>query len=63
LEAKEKMADTTIIDLEEKIKRVIKDLETLRSTGDSSRKLEVLTEYKSYLEDELRFLKNEKRHD
>lgn len=56
------MDDLTIKDLQEKIDKVIKDIEGLRSTGDSSRKLEVLSEYKSYLEDELRFLKNEKRH-
>ena len=55
------MSDLTIKDLEEKVKMVIKDMEALRLTGDASRKLEVLTEYKEYLEDEIKFLKNEKR--
>lgn len=55
------MSDLTITELEEKIAKVAKDLELLRSTGDASRKLEILNEYKSYLEDELRVLKNEKR--
>jgi len=55
------MTDLSITDLEEKVAKVAKDIELLRSTGDASRKLEILNEYKSYLEDELRFLKNEKR--
>jgi hypothetical protein len=54
------MNDLSLKELQEKIDKVTKDIEGLRSTGDSSRKLEVLTEYKKYLEDELRFLKNEK---
>ena len=55
------MNDLSITDLEEKVAKVTKDIELLRSTGDASRKLEILNEYKTYLEDELRFLKNEKR--
>lgn len=55
------MSDLSIIELEEKIAKVVKDIELLRSTGDASRKLEILNEYKTYLEDEVRFLKNEKR--
>lgn len=55
------MNDLTIEELEEKILKVAKDLDSLRSTGDASRKLEILNEYKKYLEDELIFLKNEKR--
>ncbi len=47
--------------LKEKIDKVVKDLEELRLTGDASRKIEVLTEYKSYLEDELAELKKEQR--
>ena len=54
------MNDLSLKELQEKIDKVTKDIEGLRSTGDSSRKLEVLTEYKKYLEDELRILKNEK---
>lgn len=55
------MSDLTIVDLEEKIKKVTQDIAGLRDTGESSRKLEVLCEYKLYLEDELKFLKNENR--
>jgi len=55
------MNDLTISELSEKIDRVKKDIEMLRSTGESSRKLEVLNEYKSYLEDELEFLKREQK--
>jgi len=51
----------TILDLQEKIEKVKVDLESLRTTGESSRKLEILSEYKEYLEDELKFLKNESR--
>ena len=49
----------TVTDLQAKINKVKEDLESLRSTGESSRKLEVLNEYKEYLEDELRELKRE----
>lgn len=55
------MSDLTIEALQEKISRVKQDLEALRTTGDASRKLEVLNEYKSYLEDELEFLKREQK--
>ena len=55
------MNDLTIDELAIKIEQVKKDLESLRATGESSRKLEILNEYKSYLEEELTFLKNEKR--
>lgn len=55
------MSDLTINDLKEKIKKVDEDLDALRRTGDASRKLEVLSEYKAYLEDELEFLKKEQR--
>lgn len=55
------MNDLTIDELKEKIVRVKADLESLRMTGDASRKLEVLTEYKNYLEDELEFLKKEQK--
>lgn len=45
-------------ELKEKIEMVKKDIELLRSTGETGRKLEVLCEYREYLEDELRFIKN-----
>lgn len=56
------MSDLTIQELEEKLKMVDKDLDTLRQSGNASRKLEVLSEYKSYLEDELRMMKLERRN-
>jgi hypothetical protein len=56
------MNDLSIDELKEKIERVKQDLETLRMTGDASRKLEILSEYKTYLEDELKFLQQEKRN-
>ena len=49
----------TIDELKEKIKQVEKDIEALRSAGDTSRKLEVLCEYQRYLEEELQFIKSE----
>jgi hypothetical protein len=54
--------DLTITSLEEKIKKVETDMTELQATGDASRKFEVLSEYKAYLEDELRVLKNERRN-
>jgi hypothetical protein len=53
--------DLSISDLEAKIKQVIDDLELLRSNGESSRKLEILAQYKEFLEDDLKALKNEQR--
>jgi hypothetical protein len=55
------MNDLTIPELKEKIERVKQDLESLRLTGDASRKLEILSEYKTYLEDELKVLQKEQR--
>jgi hypothetical protein len=55
------MNDLTIPELKEKIERVKQDLERLRLTGDASRKLEILSEYKTYLEDELKVLQKEQR--
>ena len=55
------MSDLTISELEDKILMVKKDLETLRAQGSAGRKLEILSEYLAYLEDEVKFLKNEKR--
>jgi hypothetical protein len=55
------MSDLTIDDLKAKLKVIDQDLETLRSTGDASRKLTVLTEYRDYVEDEIKFLENENR--
>ena len=55
------MNDITIKDLEEKVKIVQTDIDGLMSTGGAGRKLEVLSEYKAYLEDEIKFLKNEQK--
>jgi len=44
--------------LEEKIRQVNKDIEIVKEQGETGRKLEVLYEYKEYLEDELRIIKN-----
>lgn len=49
----------TIQELKDKFVMIEKDIETLRLTGESGRKLEVLTEYKEYIRDEIRFLENE----
>ena len=54
-------SDLTIQALKEKIAKVKVDMTELQSTGDASRKFEVLAEYQSYLEDELRMLQNERR--
>ena len=51
----------TIEALKEKIARVDIDMAELQRTGDASRKFEVLSEYKSYLQDELRVLQLEQR--
>jgi hypothetical protein len=56
-----KMSDLSLDELKAKIKTVKGDIESLRLTGDSSRKLEVLTEYLNYLEDELKMEENELR--
>ena len=42
------MNEVTINALQEKIEKVKQDIDSLRLTGDASRKIEVLTEYKSY---------------
>lgn len=47
----------TIAELEEKIKQVDKDLDLQRQQGDASRKLEILSQYREYLEDELKELR------
>lgn len=55
------MIDLTIKELEDKVKSVQDDINSLTASGSAGRKLEVLSEYKSYLEDEIKFLKNEKK--
>ena len=53
------MNNLTPEDLEEKIKRVQKDIKELQNQAVAGRKLEVLNEYQDYLEDELRMLRNQ----
>ena len=55
------MNQLSIREYEEKIKQVIEDINTLRLAGDSGRKLDVLCEYKEYLEEELLILKNQNK--
>jgi hypothetical protein len=55
------MSDLTIENLKEKLKIIDQDSETLRSMGDSGRKLGVLTEYRDYIKDEIKFLEDENR--
>ena len=51
------MSELSISELQEKLEQVKKDL-----AKEIGRKFEVLSEYKEYLEDEIRFLKNEQRN-
>ena len=51
----------TIKEMEDKVERVKKDLETLQSDGTANRKFEILSEYLEYLQDELAFMKREAR--
>lgn len=55
------MGDLSIQDLKAKIEKVKEDIEALRLTGESSRKLEVMNEYLLYLEDELKMEQDELR--
>ena len=55
------MSDLTIASLEAKIEIVEKDILKVQGEGTSLRKVEALTEYKKYLEDELESLKNDIR--
>jgi hypothetical protein len=49
----------TVQELKDKLVMIEKDIEALRLTGESGRKLEVMAEYKEYIRDEIRFLENE----
>lgn len=57
------MSNLTVKDLEEKVKRVDEDIAKLRSEGgdNAGRKLDALSDYKSYLQDEIKVLKHEER--
>ena len=51
----------TIPALQEKIERTKADLAQLQTEGGVDRRFEVLSEYLSYMEDELRMMKEEAR--
>jgi hypothetical protein len=51
----------TVEDMKIKIQRVKDDILELQKEGDTSRRFEILGEYLSYLEDELRMLMQESR--
>ena len=53
------MSDLTIAELKEKVDMVEKDIKNMQSQGQAGRGIEALTEYKAYLEDEIRFLRGE----
>ena len=54
------MNELTVEELEQKVERVKKDLDLLRSTGDGSRKLEVLSEYLEFVQEELKNARQQK---
>jgi uncharacterized protein YeeX (DUF496 family) len=53
------MSSLTIAELKDKLAMVERDLEDLRKQGESGRKLEILSEYKEYIKDEIRMLEIE----
>lgn len=55
------MSELTIAEMKSKVEKVKKDIAELMSSGQSGRKLEVLIEYKEYLEDELALMQQELR--
>lgn len=46
--------DLSISELKEKVERVSADLQKLQSSGADSRQLEVMSDYLSYIKDELK---------
>lgn len=53
------MSSLTITELKDKLAMIERDLEDLRKQGESGRKLEVLSEYRDYIKDEIRMLEIE----
>ncbi len=53
--------ELTVEEFEQKIAQVNKDLDELRKQGNASRKIEVLMEYKAFLEEDLRDARNKRR--
>ena len=57
----ERMTSITITQLKEKLVMIDKDLASLRGEVGNERKLQVLAEYKEYIQDEIKQLENEAR--
>lgn len=55
------MSDLTIQELKEKLAMVERDLVNLKADAGGDRKISVLTEYRDYIADEIKFLENENR--
>jgi tRNA uridine 5-carbamoylmethylation protein Kti12 len=55
------MNELNVSDLEKKIKQVEEDLKRFVSDGGTTRQIDVMTEYKDYLLDQLKELKNDLR--
>jgi hypothetical protein len=55
------MTSITITQLKEKLVMIDKDLASLRGEVGNERKLQVLAEYKEYIQDEIKQLENEAR--
>jgi hypothetical protein len=55
------MKELTVEEFEQKIAQVNKDLDELRKQGTASRKIEVLMEYKAFLEEDLRDARNKRK--
>jgi hypothetical protein len=55
------MTSLTVTQLKEKLVMIDKDLASLRSEVGNERKLQVLSEYKTYIQDEIKQLENESR--
>ncbi len=55
------MRELTVEEIEQKISQVDKDLDELRRQGTASRKIEVLTEYREFLQEDLRDARNKRK--
>ena len=55
------MTSLTVAQLKEKLAMIDKDLASLQGEVGNERKLQVLAEYKEYIQDEIKQLENESR--
>jgi hypothetical protein len=55
------MASLTVVQLKEKLAMIDKDIASLRGEVGNERKLQVLSEYKEYVQDEIKQIENESR--